>query len=47
MELKDLVVKEQFISTLPENVRIYVKERKPRTRQEAGEVADDHVRARG
>ena len=33
-------------NTLPENIRVYVKERKPATSQEAGELADDHIRAR-
>ena len=43
-EVKDLIVKEQLIDTLPENIRVYVKERKPATSQEAGELADDHTR---
>ena len=42
----NLIVKEQLINTLPENIRVYVKEQKLTTSQEAGELADDHIRAR-
>jgi len=45
-ELKDLIVLEQLVSTLPENVRIWVKERKPKTSAEAGQLADDYAQAR-
>ena len=45
-ELKDLIVLEQLVSTLPENVRIWVKERKPKTSTEAGQLADDYTQAR-
>ena len=37
---------EQLVSTLPENVRIWVKERKPKTSIEAGQLADDYTQAR-
>ena len=45
-ELKDLIVLEQLVSTLPENVRIWVKEQKPKTSTEAGQLADDYTEAR-
>jgi predicted aspartyl protease len=46
MTIKDMIVKEQLINTLPGEIRVYVKEHKPKTSQEAGELADDHIRAR-
>ena len=46
-ELKDHIVMEQLIDTLPSAVRIYVKEHKPKTSEEAGELADDYIQARG
>ena len=45
-ELKDLVILEQLVNTLPEDVRVWVKERKPKTSMEAGQLADDYVQAR-
>ena len=37
---------EQFLSTLPENVRVWVKERKPKSSTEASQLADDYMQAR-
>ena len=45
-EQKDLIVREQLINSLPDDVRIWVKERKPKTSEEAGALADDYVQAR-
>ena len=45
--VKDKLVMEQLIKTLPSYVRIWVKERKPKTSKEAGECADDYFQARG
>lgn len=45
-EVRDLVVKEQLLNTLPENIRIWVKERKPKTSLEPEQLADDFVQAR-
>ena len=45
-ELKDMVIREQLLSTLPDDVRIFVKERKPKTSAEAGRLADDYIIAR-
>jgi len=42
----DAVVKEQFAEVLPEEVRVWVKERKPRTTQEAGRLVEDYRQAR-
>jgi len=42
----DVVVKEQFIEVLPEEVRVWVKERKPRTTEDAGRLAEDYRQAR-
>ena len=45
-ELQDLVVLEQLINALPEEIRDWVKERKPKTSEEASQLADDYVQAR-
>ena len=42
----DLIVKEQLLNCLPEDARIWVRERKPKTSEEAGELAEDFVQAR-
>ena len=39
-------MKEQLIEVLPEEVRVWVKERKPRTTQEAGRLAEDYHQPR-
>ena len=45
-EVRDLVVLEQLVNALPEDIRVWVKERKPKTSEETSERADDHVQAR-
>jgi len=40
------VVKEQFVEVLLKEVRVWVKERKPRITQETGRVAEDYRQAR-
>ena len=40
------LVKEQFTEVLPEEVKVWVKERKPRTSEEAGRLAEDYRQAR-
>ena len=45
-ELQDLMVKEQLLNMLPEDVRVWVQERKPKTSAEAGELAEDYMQAR-
>ena len=42
----DAVVKEQFVELLPDEVRVWVKERKPKTSEEAGKLAEDYRQAR-
>ena len=42
----DVLVKEQFVELLPEEVRVWVKERKSRTTQDAGRLAEDYRKAR-
>ena len=42
----DEIVMEQFISVLPEEVRVWVKERKPRSSEEAGRLAENYRQAR-
>ena len=38
----DVLAKEQFMEVLPEEVRVWVKERKLRTTQEAGRLGEDY-----
>jgi len=45
-EVLEVLAIEQFLATLPENVRVWVRERKPKTCAEAGTLADDFQRAR-
>ena len=42
----DAVVKEQFVEVLPDEVRVWVKERKLRTSEEAEKQAEDYRQAR-
>ena len=39
-------MKEQLLNTLPEDVRVWVSERKPTTSAEAGQLAEDYLQAR-
>ena len=45
-QLADLMVREQLLNTLPVNVKIWVEERRPKTTEEAAQLADDYLRAR-
>ena len=45
-EVFDLLVKEQLLNCLPEDARVWVRERKPKTSIEAGELAEDYMQAR-
>ena len=45
--LMDQVILEQLLNTLPQEVRVWVRERKPKTSEEASQLADDYVQARG
>ena len=42
----DALVKEQFVEVLLDEVKVWVKERKPRTSEEAGKLAEDYRQAR-
>ena len=42
----DMLVKEQFLDTLAPDVRIWVRERKPKDSEEASQLADDYAQAR-
>ena len=47
MELvKEAIIQEQLLNTLTPAVRVWVKERKPKTALEAGQLADDYTEAR-
>ena len=46
-DIREAVVVEQFINILPDNMRIWIKERKPTTSLEAGKLANDYLQARG
>ena len=45
-QVLEQIATEQLLSKLPRSVQIYVRERKPKSVSEAGEMADDYVRAR-
>ena len=45
-EIRDKVVLEQLVNSLQEEVRVFVKERKPKSVEEAGILADDFTQAR-
>ena len=45
-KLKDAIVLEQLVNTLPMDVQVWVRERKPKTSEEAGQLADDYLQAR-
>ena len=45
-ELLDLMVREQFLSILPEDVRISVIERQPKNSEEASKFAENYLQAR-
>ena len=45
-DVQDAVVKEQLLSALPDDVRVWVSERKPNTATEAGQLAEDYLKAR-
>lgn len=45
-DVLELIATEQLLEALPTNIRIWVRERKPKTATEAGQLADDYVQAR-
>ena len=45
-EIAEIIVMEQLTECMPNGLRIWLKERKPKTVNEIGELADDYVAAR-
>ena len=45
-EVTELMVMEQLIGNMPPELQVWVRERKPKTVKETGEIADDYVLAR-
>ena len=45
-EVVDQIILEQFLKTLPDDVRVFVRERGPGTSVEAAKLADDYLQAR-
>ena len=45
-DVKDAVVKEQLLLTFLEDIRMWVKERKPKTTSEAAQLGEDYLQAR-
>ena len=45
-EVLEVVATEQLLNTLSEEIRVWVRERKPKTAAEAGQLAEDYVQAR-
>ena len=45
-EVLEIVTTEQLINTMPDEMRVWVRERKPKTSVQAGDLADDYVQAR-
>ena len=42
----DAVVNEQFVEVLPDEIRVWAKEGKPKTSEEAGKLAEDYRQTR-
>ena len=47
MELRDLIILEQFLHGVSIDLSVWLKERKPKSAKEAAQVADDYVLSRG
>ena len=45
-DLKDQVILEQLVNSLPDETRVWVRERRPKTSMEARQLADDFAQAR-
>ena len=45
-EIRHMVATEQVLESLPEELWIWVREQKPKTAEEAGQLADDYLQAR-
>lgn len=47
MELRDLIILEQFLQGVSTDLSVWLKKRKPKSAKEAAQMADDYVLARG
>ena len=45
-QIRETMVIEQLLNMLPEEIRVWVKERKPKTSMAAWELANDYLQAR-
>ena len=45
-ELQQLMTAEQVLDVLPRDIQVWVRERKPRTSEETGQLAEDYLQAR-
>ena len=45
-DVLEMIATEQLLNTVSEEVRVWVRERKPKTTAEAGQLAEDYVQAR-
>ena len=46
-EVFDMLVMEQLINMMPSDLRVWIRERRPKSTLEAGELADQYMQARG
>ena len=46
-EVFDMLVMEQLINMMPSDLRAWIRERRPKSTLEAGELADQYMQARG
>ena len=44
-QLLDLIVREQLLNSLQDDARVWVRERKAKTSEEAGELAENFLQA--
>lgn len=45
VELRDLIILEQFLQGVPTDLSLWLKERKPKSAKEAAQMADDYILA--
>ena len=44
--VKEKIVVEQLVDSMPRDLRIWIHDRKPATGEEAGKLADDYIHSR-
>ena len=47
MPVEELIILDQFLAGVPEDLKVWLKERKPGSLEQAIELADDYALARG